>query len=393
MVLIDLKRKKMKSTCQTIAFVLLLSGATILFPKNPVRARDLGIPFNGVPGPENAITDVNGVEVGHVTLNYGEGDLKVGAGPVRTGVTVVLPRGKTYEPVPAGWFSLNGNGEMTGTTWISESGFLEGPVVITNTHSVGIARDAVIEWGLKKSGGTKTFSLPVVAETWDGFLNDIDGFHVTKKHVFQALDNAGPGPVPEGNVGGGTGMRAFDFKAGIGTASRILPKKAGSFIVGVLVQANFGRRKHLYIAGVPVGQEICDLMPIIKTTGKDENSIIAVAATNAPLLPHQLDRLAKRVSLGMARTGGVSTNSSGDIFIAFSTVRPQQNKDGIMIWQALPDDDLDNLFIAVIQATEEAIINSLVAAQTMKGINGNTFYAIPHDRLKNILQKYNRLLK
>jgi L-aminopeptidase/D-esterase-like protein len=383
----------MKTICHKIVLVLLLLGATILFPKNPVRARDLGIPFNGVPGPENAITDVNGVEVGHVTLNYGEGDLKVGAGPVRTGVTVVLPQGKTYEPVPAGWFSLNGNGEMTGTTWISESGFLEGPVVITNTHSVGIARDAVIEWGLKKSGGTKTFSLPVVAETWDGFLNDIDGFHVTKKHVFQALDNAGPGPVPEGNVGGGTGMRAFDFKAGIGTASRILPKKAGGFIVGVLVQVNFGRRKHLYIAGVPVGKEIPDLMPIIKPTGKDENSIIAVAATNAPLLPHQLNRLAKRVSLGIARTGGVSTNSSGDIFIAFSTVQPQQNKDGIMIWQALPDDDLDNLFVAVIQATEEAIINSLVAAQTMKGINGNTFYAIPHDRLKKILQEYNRLLK
>jgi L-aminopeptidase/D-esterase-like protein len=358
-----------------------------------VRARNLGIPFNGVPGPDNAISDVNGVEVGHVTLNDGEGDLKVGVGPVRTGVTVVLPQGKTYEPVPAGWFSLNGNGEMTGTTWISESGFLEGPVVITNTHSVGIARDAVIEWGLKNSGGKNTFSLPVVAETWDGFLNDINGFHVTKKHVFQALDNARPGPVPEGNVGGGTGMRAYDFKAGIGTASRILPQKAGGYTVGVLVQANFGRRKHLYIAGVPVGQEIRDLMPVVNPTSKNEHSIIAIAATNAPLLPHQLDRLAKRVSLGIARTGGISTNSSGDIFIAFSTARPQQNKDGIMIWHALPDDKLDYLFIAVIQATEEAIINSLVAARTMKGINGNTFYAIPHDRLKNILKKYNRLLK
>ncbi|MGD2087816.1 MAG: P1 family peptidase [Candidatus Aminicenantes bacterium] len=383
----------MKTICQIIVLVLLLSSPTILFPKDPVRARNLGIPFNGVPGPDNAISDVNGVEVGHVTLNDGEGDLKVGVGPVRTGVTVVLPQGKTYEPVPAGWFSLNGNGEMTGTTWISESGFLEGPVVITNTHSVGIARDAVIEWGLKNSGGKNTFSLPVVAETWDGFLNDINGFHVTKKHVFQALDNARPGPVPEGNVGGGTGMRAYDFKAGIGTASRILPQKAGGYTVGVLVQANFGRRKHLYIAGVPVGQEIRDLMPVVNPTSKNEHSIIAIAATNAPLLPHQLDRLAKRVSLGIARTGGISTNSSGDIFIAFSTARPQQNKDGIMIWHALPDDKLDYLFIAVIQATEEAIINSLVAARTMKGINGNTFYAIPHDRLKNILKKYNRLLK
>jgi D-aminopeptidase len=383
----------MKSICQIIILVLLLPGAAILFPKDLVRARDLGIPFNGIPGPNNAITDVNGVEVGHVTLNYGKGDLKVGIGPVRTGVSVVLPQGKTYEPVPAGWFSLNGNGEMTGTTWISESGFLEGPVVITNTHSVGIARDAVIEWGLKRSGGENTFSLPVVAETWDGFLNDINGFHVTKKHVFQALDNARPGPVKEGNVGGGTGMRAFDFKAGIGTASRILPKKAGGFTVGVLVQANFGRRKHLYIAGVPVGQEIRDLMPVVNPTSKNEHSIIAVAATNAPLLPHQLDRLAKRVSLGIARTGGISTNSSGDIFIAFSTVRPQKNKNGTMIWQALPDNKLDNLFIAVIQAAEEAIINSLVAARSMKGINNNTFFAIPHDRLKNILKKYNRLLK
>ena len=220
----------------------------------------------------------------------------------------------------------------------------------------------------------------------------VPGKFFPKKHVFQALDNAGPGPVKEGNVGGGTGMRAFDFKAGIGTASRILPKKAGGYTVGVLVQANFGRRKHLYIAGVPVGQEICDLMPVVNPTRKNEHSIIAVAATNAPLLPHQLDRLAKRVSLGIARTGGISTNSSGDIFIAFSTVRPQQNKNGTMIWQALPDNKLDNLFIAVIQAAEEAIINSLVAARTMKGINNNTFYAIPHDRLKNILKKYNRLL-
>jgi L-aminopeptidase/D-esterase-like protein len=258
---------------------------------------------------------------------------------------------------------------------------------------VGTARDAVIEWGLKKSAGKNTFSLPVVAETWDGFLNDINGFHVTKEHVFQALDTADPGPVPEGNVGGGTGMRAYDFKAGIGTASRILPKTAGGFTVGVLVQTNYGKREDLLIAGVPIGQEIRDLMPIIKPVRRGEHSIIAIAATDAPLLPHQLDRLAKRVSLGVARSGGISSNSSGDIFIAFSTVRPQKSKDGMMIWHALPDNRLDKLFTAVIQATEEGIVNSLVAARTMTGISGNTFYAIPHDRLKNTLQKYNRLLK
>jgi D-aminopeptidase len=384
-----------KIICLTM--VLSASGSALLYAKEPVparvRARDLGIPFEGVTGRWNAITDVKGVEVGHVTLNFGTGDLKVGEGPVRTGVTVVLPRGKVYEPVPAGWFSLNGNGEMTGTTWISESGFLEGPVVITNTHSVGTASDAVIQWGLTRFAGENTFSLPVVAETWDGFLNDINGFHVKKKHVFLALDSAKTGPVEEGNVGGGTGMRAYDFKAGIGTASRVVPGTAGEYTVGVLVQANYGKRKHLRVAGVPVGREICDHMPIIEESGGSGSSIIVVVATDAPLLPHQLDRLAKRVSLGIARNGAISTNSSGDIFIAFSTVLPQRNKDGIMIWHALPDNSLDGLFAAIIRAAEEAVINSLVAAETMEGINGNTFYAIPHHQLKNVLRKYNRLVR
>jgi D-aminopeptidase len=395
MMVISLILNFTKIICLTILFSV--SASALLFAKEPVsarvRARDLGIPFEGVTGRWNAITDVKGVEVGHVTLNFGTGDLKVGKGPVRTGVTVVLPRGKVYEPVPAGWFSLNGNGEMTGTTWISESGFLEGPVVLTNTHSVGTASDAVIQWGLTTFTGEDTFSLPVVAETWDGFLNDINGFHVKKKHVFLALDSAKTGPVEEGNVGGGTGMRAYDFKAGIGTASRVVPDTAKEYTVGVLVQANYGKRKHLRIAGVPVGREICDHMPIIKESGSSGSSIIVVVATDAPLLPHQLDRMAKRVSLGIARNGGISTNSSGDIFIAFSTVLPQQNKDGIMIWHALSNKSLDGLFAAVIQATEEAVINSLVAAETMEGINGNTFYAIPHHQLKNVLRKYNRLVR
>jgi D-aminopeptidase len=357
-----------------------------------IRARALGIPFEGTPGELNAITDVHGVEVGETTLIEGEGKLTVGQGPVRTGVTAILPLGRdnSNTPVPAAVFSYNGNGEMTGSEWVEESGFLEGPVLLTNTHSVGVVHDAVIEWGTRKFPGTEHFSLPVVAETWDGALNDINGFHVKKEDVFRALDTAKGGAVAEGNVGGGTGMRAFGFKAGTGTASRVLQGESTSS-VGVLVQANFARRENLVISGVPVGKEISDLQPVIHRDPEREGSLLVVIATDAPLLPHQLKRLAKRAALGMARTGGVSTDSSGDLFIAFSTGTPARagNREQ---WSTLKNDDLDPLLAATVQATEEAIINALVAAKTMRGINDNTFYALPHDRLREVLGKYNRLV-
>jgi D-aminopeptidase len=358
-----------------------------------VRARDLGIPFDGVPGELNAITDVRRVEVGHTTLIEGEGKLIVGKGPIRTGVTAILALGKNNSdtPVPAAVFSFNGNGEMTGSEWVEESGFLEGPVLLTNTHSVGVVRDAVIEWGLRKFPGTGDFSLPVVGETWDGGLNDINGFHVKKDDAFRALDDAKGGAVAEGNVGGGTGMRAFGFKAGIGTASRMVAKSDTAFCVGVLVQANMGSRENLVVAGVPVGKEITDLQPVIHRDPEREGSILVVIATDAPLLPNQLKRLAKRAALGVARTGAVSTNSSGDLFIAFSTAAPASS-DGREHWSTLKNDDLDPLLAATVQATEEAIINSLIAAKTMRGVNDNIFFALPHDRLREILGKYNRLV-
>jgi D-aminopeptidase len=358
-----------------------------------VRARDLGIPFDGVPGELNGITDVRGVEVGHTTLVEGDGKLIVGQGPVRTGVTAILPLGKDQSntPVPAAVFSFNGNGEMTGSEWVEESGFLEGPVLLTNTHSVGIVRDAVIEWGTNKFPNTGDFSLPVVGETWDGALNDINGFHVKKDDVFRALDGASGGAVAEGNVGGGTGMRAFGFKAGIGTASRRVEKNNFNFCVGVLVQANMGSRENLVVAGVPVGKEITDLQPVVHRDPEREGSILVVIATNAPLLPNQLKRLAKRAALGVARTGAVSTNSSGDLFIAFSTAVPAFSN-GRQHWSTLKNDDLDPLLAATVEATEEAIINSLVAAKTMRGVNDNIFFALPHDRLREVLGKYNRLV-
>ena len=358
-----------------------------------VRARDLGIPFDGVPGELNAITDVRRVEVGHTTLIEGEGKLIVGSGPVRTGVTAILPLGKNNSdtPVPAAVFSFNGNGEMTGSEWVEESGFLEGPVLLTNTHSVGVVRDAVIEWGLRKFPSTGDFSLPVVGETWDGGLNDINGFHVKKDDVFRALDEAKGEAVAEGNVGGGTGMRAFGFKAGIGTASRMVARSDTAFCVGVLVQANMGSRENLVIAGVPLGKEITDLQPVIHRDPEREGSILVIVATDAPLLPNQLKRLAKRAALGVARTGAVSTNSSGDLFIAFSTAVPAFS-DGREHWSTLKNQDLDPLLAATVEATEEAIINSLVAAKTMRGINDNTFFALPHDRLRDVLGKYNRLV-
>ncbi|HXO19452.1 MAG TPA: P1 family peptidase [Thermoanaerobaculia bacterium] len=374
-----------------VATLLLLLGAMEATAANRHRARDLGVPFDGAPGPLNAITDVVGVEVGQVTLVVGEGSLVVGQGPVRTGVTAILPRGKHDEPVPAGWFSLNGNGEMTGTAWLEESGFLEGPILLTNTHSVGVVRDAVVEWGNRRFPGTDTFSLPVVAETWDGYLNDINGFHVTKEHALRALDTARSGPVEEGSVGGGTGMRAHGFKAGIGTSSRKLGATDGAYIVGVLVQANCCTREELRIAGVPVGREIPDLQPVVQPQPGATSSIIIVVATDAPLLPHQLKRLARRAALGLARDGSTSANTSGDLFVAFSTAQPAKNVGRVDLWSAVPNDSMNPLFTATVQATEEAIVNALVAADTMTGINGNTFYALPHDRLKQILAKYGRL--
>jgi D-aminopeptidase len=368
-------------------------SAAAYVPAGVTRARDLGVPFDGIPGKLDAITDVRGVEVGHTTLVEGEGKLVVGQGPVRTGVTAILPLGKENSdtPVPAAVYSFNGNGEMTGAEWVEESGFLEGPILLTNTHSVGVTRDAVVEWGIRKFPDTEHFSLPVVAETWDGELNDINGFHVKKEDVFSALDRASSGPVEEGNAGGGTGMRAFGFKAGIGTASRVVTVGEDHFCLGVLVQANFARRENLIVAGVPVGKEISELQPVFHREFEKEGSILVVIATDAPLLPGQLKRLAKRAALGVARTGGVSTNSSGDLFIAFSAAVPvlagtrQQ-------WSTLRNDDLDPLLTATPQATEEAIINALVAAKTMKGINNNTFYALPHERLREVLRKYHRLL-
>ena len=376
-----------------LALTLMLISANSQTKPNKPRARDLGIPFDGTTGTLNAITDVAGVEVGLVSLISGEGKLVTGKGPVRTGVTAVLPRGKdSTDQVFGAWFTLNGNGEMTGTTWVEESGFLEGPIMITNTHSVGVVRDAVIAWQMKKQGKTfQPWSLPIVAETWDGFLNDINGFHVKPEHVAQSLDQASSGPVAEGSTGGGTGMVAHQFKAGTGTSSRRFDVNGANYTVGVLVQANYGARTRLTIAGVPVGQEITDLMP--KAAPLDgTGSIIVVIATDAPLLPHQLKRVVKRASLGIAKNGGVGENSSGDIFIAFSTANAGAGKEAdLATLKMLPNDRINPIFAATVQATEEAIINAMVAAETMTGVNGNTVYAIPHDRLKEVMRKYNRL--
>lgn len=378
-----------------LALIVLLMTAMSIDAQKP-RARDLGVPFNGTPGPLNAITDVAGVEVGHVTLNTGSGKLVRGKGPVRTGVTSILPRGKKYgERVFAAWTALNGNGEMTGAAWVEESGHLGTPILITNTHSVGTVRDAVIEWNANRGtseGYSGDFSLPLVTETWDGFLNDINGFHVKREHVFQVLDNARGGAVAEGNVGGGTGMVTHRFKGGIGTSSRVLKAEDGGYTVGVLVQANYGRRELLHIAGVPVGREIPDLLPTRGQPADGSGSIIVVVATDAPLLPHQLKRIARRASLGIGVVGGRGENSSGDLFIAFSTANPENAKtEGVARVEMLPNERINPLMIETVNATEEAIVNALVAAETMTGIDGNTVYALPHDRLREILKKYGRL--
>ena len=376
--------------------LLLVAGfAPAVFAQNKPRGRDLGVPFEGTPGAWNAITDVRGVEVGETTLISGDN--------VRTGVTAILPRGKgTNDSVFAGWFSQNGDGEMTGTTWVEESGFLDGPVMITNTHSVGVVRDAVIAWQVKTGLKPKTntyganfFSLPVVAETFDGRLNDVNGFHVKPEHVFQALEGAKSGPVAEGNHGGGTGMQCYGFKGGTGTASRKLDARAGGYTVGVLVQCNCGTRNQLMVAGVPVGHEIPQTSQRSATDWPHEvevGSIIIVVATDAPVLPHQLKRLARRATLGLARTGSTSGNSSGDIFIAFSTANADAARPaGVADLKMLPNNEMNDLFSATAEATEEAIINAMVGAETMTGANNQTAVALPHDGLRQALKKYNRL--
>jgi D-aminopeptidase len=363
------------------------------------RARDLGVPFDGTPGPLDAITDVRGVEVGDTTLISGSGPLKVGAGPVRTGVTVVFPRGKADpDPVYAGWFTQNGNGEMTGTTWVEESGFLESPIAITNTHSVGVVRDAIIAWGVKHNTLSQPWSLPVVAETWDGFLNDINGFHVKPDDVFSALDGAHAGTVDEGAVGGGTGMVCYGFKGGIGTASRVLTKEQGEYTVGVLVQCNCGRRPQLTIAGVSVGKLIPQDVPysMFKDSAGGERegdvgSIIIVVATNAPLLPGQLKRIARRATMGLARTGSTSGNGSGDIFIAFSTANPHADAEpGPNTVLTVSNERISPLFQATVEATEEAIVNAMVGAKTMVGVDGHRVIGLPHEELQRVLKEYKR---
>lgn len=388
------------------------SAATSVSAQAP-RARDLGVPFEGVPGLLNAITDVDGVAVGHATLIRGSGAKVVGVGPVRTGVTAVWPRGNdTPDPVFAAWFTLNGDGEMTGTTWVEDSGLLEGPVMITNTLNVGIVHHAVVRWGVTRStdwDGTGyppwLASLPVVAETWDGTLNDILGQHVTVDDALAAMDGAEGGRVVEGNVGGGTGMICHRFKGGIGTSSRVVEVDEATYTVGVLVQCNYGSREQLRIVGVPVGVEIPDLLPerpgpdgapMEADDGADrEGSIIVVVATDAPVLPHQLERIATRVSLGLGRNGSTSGNGSGDIFIAFSTANRAAagERDAVAALEILANERLNPIFSATVQATEEAVVNAMVAAETMTGADDVTVHRLPHDRLRDILRRYNRLVR
>ncbi|MCU0375870.1 MAG: P1 family peptidase [Chitinophagaceae bacterium] len=385
--------------------LLLLSVALSIANAQKPRARDLGVPFNGKTGTFNAITDVKGVEVGYSTIISGSGRNIVGKGPVRTGVTAIFPRGKArkFSPVFANWYSLNGNGEMTGTTWLTESGFLETPIMITNTNSVGVVRDAVLKWYVDTDwykGEDWWYTYPVVAKTYDGFLNDIYGFHVKEEHVLEAISKASSGKIAEGNVGGGTGMMCLGFKGGTGTSSRVVTIKDSSYTVGVLVQANFGRRPSLTIAGVPVGKELLDTLnnelklPPQSYRKEGDGSIIVVVATDAPLLPHQLKRIANRVPLGIGNTGGYGTNGSGDIFIAFSTANQDafQRSDFVKV-DMLPNDEIDPLLEATVQSVEEAIINAMVAAETMEGINGNKSHALPHTLLIDILKKYNRIKK
>ena len=377
------------------------------------RARDLGIPFEGTPGPLNAITDVGGVEVGHKTLIKGEGPLKVGTGPVRTGVTIILPRGRAdARAVYGGSFTLNGNGEMTGRAYLEDFGIVQGPIGLSDTNALGQVYAGIQQWTSKRLGSA---TWPLVAETWSGYLNDIEGFHVAAETATAAIDSAKPGPVEEGNVGGGTGMVCFGFKGGIGTASRIVSIGGKSYTVGVLTQCNTGDRKVLRIAGAPVGKFLArrwlpcldptlapkaDNLPACTSDGSrgavppDQGSIIIVVGTDAPLMPVQLDRMAKRAALGLARLGSYSGNSSGDLIVSFSTAtpdvnHPEQSKPSPIA--SLANSGIDPIFEATAQATEEAIINALIAARTMTGVNGRRYFALPHGELRAILKSYNRL--
>ena len=381
-----------------ILLSVILAFTTALSQKP--RARDIGVQFDGTPGKYNAITDVKGVEVGPSTIIFGSGKNVLGKGPIRTGVTAIFPRGKKFNPVYANWYSLNGNGEMTGTTWITESGFLETPIMITNTNSVGVVRDAVLKWFVDTNwyGDDQWwYTYPVVGETYDGFLNDIYGFHVQEKHVYEAIKNAKPGRVVEGNVGGGTGMLTLGFKGGIGTASRKVKINKKNYIVGALVQSNFGSKKNLTISGVPVGKELKDTLnlefnePPSNQRQEGDGSIIVIVATDAPLLPHQLKRITHRIPIGIGLVGGRGSNGSGDIFLAFSTANPKAfNRKNTRPIITFPNDRITPLFEATAQAVEESIINAMIAAETMDGINNNKAYALPHDRLVEVLKKYNR---
>jgi D-aminopeptidase len=375
-----------------------------------MRTRDLGITIGlGRPGPGNAITDVPGVLVGQTTLIEGDGPLVTGVGPIRTGVTVIVPRGRDSwtEPVFAGCHRLNGNGELTGLEWIRESGLLTTPVAITNTHSVGVVRDALVAASVDAAPhpGAEAWSLPVVGETYDGLLNDMNGFHVRPEHVRAALEAARDGSVEEGGVGGGTGSVCHEFKGGIGTASRVVPDDRGGHTVGVLVQANYGKRSWLRVDGVPVGAEIgIDEVPspygdarsggpAVPSPGS--GSIIVIVATDAPLLPHQCERLAQRAGLGIARAGGTGGHTSGDLFLAFATGNrlPAEVDDVSPLAydvRAVGNTVIDALFDATIEATEEAIVNALVAASTMVGRDGITAHALPHDRLLEVMARYGR---
>ena len=404
--------------CLAAGVLLLLGPSAHLTAQTVPDARALGVPLTGTPGRYNAITDVAGVEVGHTTLIRGDGQLVVGQGPVRTGVTAILPRGREAgDSAFAAWFSLNGNGEMTGTTWIEESGLLESPILITNTHSVGVVRDAVIDW-MKRRDPSFLWALPVVAETYDGGLNDINGFHVRAEHAFSALDGARSGPVEQGAVGGGTGMRCHGFKGGIGSASRVLSASQGGYTVGVLVQCNQGARRDLRVAGVPVGElmpepracyadpgvpaddriigvPFCDGAEPGADAGTAEpmpegaGSIIIILATDAPVLPTQLKRLVTRTALGLARIGGMGYNGSGDIFLAFSTAnrRAAAERSQVVELEMLPNDAINPLIAATVHATEEAILNAMLAAETLTGINGYTVPALPEDTLRDIMQR------
>jgi D-aminopeptidase len=389
----------MKHLISFIAFLFIYSVSIAQKP----RARDLGVPFVGEPGAFNAITDVAGVEVGYSTIISGSGENILGKGPVRTGVTAIFPRGKAkkFSPVYANWYALNGNGEMTGTTWVTESGFLETPIMITNTNSVGVVRDAVLKWYVDTdwySGEGLWYTYPVVAETYDGILNDIYGFHVKEEHVIEAIENAKTGRISEGNVGGGTGMMCLGFKGGTGTASRVFKIKDSTYTVGALVQSNFGAKRNLNIAGVPVGLELKDTLnyefkALPKSNRQEgDGSIIVIVATDAPLLPHQLKRVAQRIPLGVGIVGGRGSNGSGDIFLAFSTANEKAfNRSENVLVESMPNDRLLPVFEATVQAVEEAIINAMVAAETMEGINGNKAYGLPHDLLVEALKKYNRI--